>query len=156
MLAGANGAAGEIGYALRGPADETGAADGRAPLEEFVGGRAIGERGSRLLGATVSAADVFASDNAATRALIDETLAELATHVANLVIALDPARVAVGGGLMSHGKLVLAALRAPPAPRGALPGPSCVPAAFVHDGSLRGALALGLEVADTTANEALR
>ena len=155
VLAGANGAAGEIGYALRGPADETGAADGRAPLEEFVGGRAIGERGSRLLGATVSAADVFASDDAAARALIDETLAELATHVANLVIALDPARVAVGGGLMSHGKLVLAALErrlrlAAPFP------PELVPAAFVHDGSLRGALALGLEVADTTANEALR
>ena len=154
VLAGANGAAGEIGYALRGPQDTTGAADGRAPLEEFVGGRAIGERGSSLLGRPMSAADVFASGDPAARALIEETLAELATHVTNLVIALDPARVAVGGGLMSHGDLVLDALQhrlrfAVPFP------PELVPAAFVQDGSLRGALALGLEMAHAP-TEALR
>src|SRR3954470_23233046 len=34
VLGGANGAAGEIGYALRGVHDDGGAADGRAPLEE--------------------------------------------------------------------------------------------------------------------------
>src|SRR4051794_19029628 len=40
VLAGANGAAGEIGYALRGTEDADGARDGRAPLEEHAGGRA--------------------------------------------------------------------------------------------------------------------
>ena len=61
VLDGAHGAAGEIGYNLRGAGDGAGAADGRAPLEEAVGGRGIGERGSRLLDGSMSAAEVFAS-----------------------------------------------------------------------------------------------
>src|SRR6185436_15909218 len=59
VIQGANGAAGEIGYSLRGTCESTGAAEGRAPLEEFAGGRAIGERASALLGAPMTAADVF-------------------------------------------------------------------------------------------------
>ncbi|HEX8854189.1 MAG TPA: ROK family protein [Thermoleophilaceae bacterium] len=146
ILEGANGAAGEIGYNLRGLADERGAADGRAPLEEFAGGRAIGERGSRLLGETFRAADVFAHGDVRARLLIDEALAELSLHVANLAILLNPARIAVGGGLMSHADLVLAALErrisfAVPFP------PELVPAQFLHDGPLRGAVALALEAA---------
>jgi len=143
VLDGAHGAAGEIGYNLRGAHDEAGAADGRAPLEEAVGGRAIGERGSRLLGRPVSAAEVFASSDGPAQALVDEALAELAAHVANLAIAVDPDRIAVGGGLMSQPERVLGALehglqRAVPFP------PDLVPAAFVHDGGLRGAIALAL------------
>ncbi len=61
VLTGAHGACGEIGYSLRGIPEEGGFAEGHAPLEEAVGGRAIGERGSKLLGRDVSAADVFAS-----------------------------------------------------------------------------------------------
>ena len=49
VIQGANGAAGEIGYSLRGMCETTGAAEGHAPLEEFAGGRAIGERASELL-----------------------------------------------------------------------------------------------------------
>ena len=44
VFTGANGAAGEIGYSLRHAEGANGFANGRAPLEEFVGGRAIGER----------------------------------------------------------------------------------------------------------------
>jgi glucokinase len=144
VLTGAHGAAGEIAYNLRGVADELGAADGRAPLEEFVGGRAIGERASRLLGGRLSAAEVFASTDVRARFLVDETLAELAVHVANLAILIDPARIAVGGGLMDSGHLVLAALEnrvrfAVPFP------PEIVPARFVHDAPLRGAIALAIE-----------
>jgi glucokinase len=146
VVSGANGAAGEIAYSLLGHTDSRGAADGRAPLEELVGGRAIGERGGRLLGGTLTAADVFASDDPRARRLIAEALAELAVHVANVAVLLDPARIAVGGGLMSHGDLVLAALGqrlsfAAPFP------PELVPARFVHDGSLRGALVLALDAA---------
>ena len=152
VLAGANGAAGEIGYNLRGGEDEAGAADGRAPLEEAVGGRAIGERGSRLLDGSVSAAEVFASGEARARALVDEALAELAAHVANLAIAIDPERIAVGGGLMSQPERVLGALgrrlrRAVPFP------PELVPAAFVHDGGLRGAIALALSAVEPSEAE---
>jgi glucokinase len=145
VLQGANGAAGEIGYAsVRGATDETGAADGRAPLEEIAGGRAIGERGSRLLGGALTAADVFAHPDPRARLLVEETLAELALHVANMAIVVDPARIAVGGGLMSHREVVLAALEQ--RLRSAVPfPPELVAARFVHDGPLRGAIALALD-----------
>jgi len=144
VVDGAHGAAGEIAYNLRGVADETGAAEGRAPLEELVGGRAIGERGSRLLGGRLTAAEVFASTDVRARFLVDETLAELAVHVANLAILIDPARIALGGGLMSSSHLIMAALTnrvrfAVPFP------PEMVPARFIHDAPLRGAIALAID-----------
>ncbi len=143
VLTGAHGAAGEIGYNLRSVLDYSGAAHGRAPLEEAIGGRFIGERGSLLLGEPLSAADVFAHADARARFLVDETLAELATHVANLAILIDPARIAVGGGLMSSGDVILRALAfrleyAVPFP------PEIVPARFLSDASLYGAIALAL------------
>jgi glucokinase len=145
VLAGANGAAGEIGYALRGLHDELGAPDGRAPLEEQVGGRALGERATRLLGEPLDAAALFAraEHDPDARLLVDEALAELGLHVANLAIALDPRRIAVGGGLMHAAPLILAALRR--RTRLAPFPPEVVEARFVHDGALRGAVALALD-----------
>jgi glucokinase len=146
VVRGAHGAAGEVGYSLRGVGDEKGAADGRAPLEEFAGGAAIGRRGSHLLGDELSAAEVFARAQTDLRArfLVDETLAELAVHVANWALLVDPARIAVGGGLMNSGDLLLSSLAHRLA--FALPyRPELVPARFVHDASLVGAIALALE-----------
>jgi len=145
VVAGAHGAAGEVGYSLRGAAGERGAADGRAPLEEHVGGGAIGRRASRLLGADVSAERAFAlaATDPRARALVDETLAELAVHVANWAVLLDPARVAVGGGLMRSAEVVLPALRSRIASAVPFP-PELVAAAFVEDAALRGAVALAL------------
>ncbi len=110
VVTGAHGASGEIGYNLRSVLDTSGAAHGRAPLEEAIGGRFIGERASLLLGEPLSAAAVFAHPDMRARFLVDETLAELATHVANLAILIDPARIAVGGGLMRSGDVILRAL----------------------------------------------
>jgi glucokinase len=142
VVQGANGAAGEIAYSVRG--SELAAADGRAPLEELAGGRAIGERASALLGGALTAADVFAHPDPRARRLVDEALAELAVHVANMAIVVDPARIAVGGGLMSHPDVVLPALGE--RLRAAVPfPPELVPARFIHDGSLRGAIALALD-----------
>jgi glucokinase len=143
VLSGAHGASGEIGYSLRGVADDAGAIAGRAPLEEAIGGRALGERASRMLGAKLTAAELFAHPDIRARFLIDEALAELAVHVANLAILIDPARIAVGGGLMNAGNLILSALNyrlqfAVPFP------PEVVPARFIHDAALRGAVALAL------------
>jgi glucokinase len=152
VVHGANGAAGEIGYALRGVGDDAAAADGRASLEEHVGGRALGERGSRLLGESLSAADVLAraATDLEARLLVDETLAELAVHVANLAVLLDPARIAVGGGLMNAGDLVLAALRRRVRQAAPFP-PEVVAARFVHDAALRGAIALAIDAAPADA-----
>jgi glucokinase len=143
VITGAHGASGEIGYNLRSILDTSGAAHGRAPLEEAIGGRFIGERASLLLGESLSAADVFAHTDLRARFLVDEALAELATHVANLAILIDPARIAVGGGLMSSADVILRALAfrlsyAVPFP------PEIVPARFLNDASLYGAIALAL------------
>jgi glucokinase len=141
VVTGAHGASGEIGYNLRSVLDTSGAAHGRAPLEEAIGGRFIGERASLLLGEPLSAAGVFAHPDIRARFLVDEALAELATHIANLAILIDPARIAIGGGLMSSGDVILRALAfrleyAVPFP------PEIVPARFLNDASLYGAIAL--------------
>jgi glucokinase len=146
VVRGAHGAAGEVGYSLRGVHDEAGAAQGRAPLEELMSGDAIGRRGSRLFGAPVSAAEVFAlaETDRRLRFLVDESLSELAVHVANWCVLTDPARVAIGGGLMNSGELILAALAhrvgfAVPFP------PEIVAARFTQDGALLGAVSGALE-----------
>ena len=144
VLEGANGAAGEIGYSLRGGSDHSGAADGRAPLEEFAGGRAIGERASRLFGTPVTAADVFEHPDPRAGALLAEALDALAVQVANMAVLLDPARIAVGGGLMSQPDPILAALERRLSASAPF-APELVPAEFVHDGPLRGAIALALD-----------
>jgi glucokinase len=143
VVTGAHGASGEFGYNLRSVADTRGVADDCAPLEEFIGGKALGERGSQLLGRSLTAADLFASSDPRAQALIDETLAELALHMTNMAIVLDPARIAVGGGWMGAGERILSALNARfnfavPFP------PEIVPAKFVEDASLVGAIALAL------------
>jgi glucokinase len=144
VLHGANGAAGEIGYSLRGVCDESGAADSRAPLEELAGGRAIGERASALLGTPMTAAAVFESPDPRARELLDTALDALAVQVANMAITLDPARIAVGGGLMSRPDVILEALER--RLRQSAPfAPELVPAEFIHDGPLRGAVALALD-----------
>ncbi len=140
VLTGAHGASGEIGYALRRPND-AGIAGGRAPLEEAVGGRGLGLRASALLGEPVTAAGAFAHADPRVIALVDDALDELAMHIANHALLVDPVRIAVGGGLMGSGDRILAALercvrRAVPFP------PEIIPAAFADDGALRGALAL--------------
>ncbi len=144
VLGGAHGAAGEIGYNLRGVQDTDGAAAGRCPLEEAVGGRGISQRASVLLGEPLTAAELFARTDPAATLLVADVLDELAVHVANLAIALDPARIAVGGGLTADPQRVFAALdtrlqQAVPFP------PALVPAAFPQDGALVGALTLAAD-----------
>jgi glucokinase len=126
--------------------ERAGAADGRAPLEEFAGGRAIGERASELLGTPVTAADVFEHPDPRARELLEAALDELAVQVANMAIVIDPARIAVGGGLMSQPDMILSALERR-LRLGAPFAPELVPAQFIHDGPLRGAIALALDAA---------
>ncbi|MYW91558.1 ROK family protein [Amycolatopsis rubida] len=145
LLTGANGAAGEIGYNLRTPHDADGFASGAAPLEEAVGGRWLGTRATALLGRPVTAGELFAlaRENTEAKELVASALDELSMHVANLAIAFDPARIAVGGGLVRSADVLLPALRerltaAVPFP------PELVPARFDQDASLLGAVALAL------------
>jgi glucokinase len=143
VFEGAHGAAGEIGYSVRDATDVVGFAAGHAPLEEFVGGRAIGERAGALLGERLTAAELFSHPDLPDR-FVEEWLAELTMHVANLAIAVDPQRIAVGGGLMAHADTILPALRTRVDAVVPFP-PEVVPARFVQDGALRGAGALAID-----------
>ncbi|MCU1683631.1 MAG: glk [Amycolatopsis sp.] len=145
VLAGANGAAGEIGYNLLAAGDTGGFASGAAPLEEAVGGRGLGGRASELLGRPVTAGELFAlaRDSAPAKELVTAALDELSMHVANLAIAIDPQRIAVGGGLVRSADVLLPALRDRLALAVPFP-PELVAAKFDQDASLLGAIALAL------------
>lgn len=144
---GANGAAGEIGYAMRSPADLAGVRDGHAPLEEFFSGAGFRAEAPGAFGEHLEASEIFARAGAGDErasAFITERISELAFHVANLAIAVDPERVVVGGGFTASAGRILPALRDRlnrfvPFP------PSLQVARFGHDAPLRGAVALGLE-----------
>jgi glucokinase len=148
VLAGAHGAAGEIGYYLRSANGKVGPHDGHAPLEEVVGGGSIGTRGLAF-GGNGDALSLFeqATLDPGAAAFLDETLTELALHLANTAILLDPARITVGGGLVRSADRVLPVLermlqRAVPFP------PELVVARFAQEGPLVGAAALAWESLD--------
>jgi glucokinase len=141
VVDGAHNAAGEIGYNLARP-NEPSVTAGRAPLEERVSGKAIGERASALFGRHVTTAEVFAAPpETQLGQLLSSTLDDLAVHVTNLAIALDPSRIVVGGGLMEMAEVILPRLRQQLVAAVPFP-PEVLPARFVHDGPLHGAIAL--------------
>jgi glucokinase len=137
VLTGRHGAAGEIGYNLRRPGD--GAMVER--LEEAVSGKALGAAATRLLGRPDVAALLSAADAAAV-AVREAFLDELAFHLVNLAVALDPQRIVVGGGLVRSWEWIGPVLRS--ALDAAVPfPPDLTVAAYPFDAPLLGALALG-------------
>jgi glucokinase len=162
VLAGANGAAGEIGYNLRALSDVGLALEARLPLEDMVSGRAMGGRSAGLApggrppgGAPMSAQDAFGASAADARLgdLVSEFVTELAFHVVNLAIAVNPVRIAVGGGLVgSWDRLRPGLARALDA--GTPFPPELVLARFPADAPLVGALALALSAAGAGRAEA--
>jgi glucokinase len=144
VLEGAHNAAGEIGYSLR-SMDDVGLT-ARRTLEDAASGRSFAEDAVRL-GAPASAAGLFgvaASDPAASEATA-HAVAELSFHVVNLAIALDPSRIAVGGGLTGSWASFEGPLRA--GLEAAVPfPPKLVLARFAEDAALVGALALATEL----------
>ncbi len=142
VLNGYHGAAGEIGYSVRDRADLPAP---RIRLEDMVSGRALAQRAQR------TAAEIFvaAATDHDLDALISDFVDELAFHVVNLAILIDPQRIAVGGGLTRSwdriGPRLGAALRA------AVPyPPSLVLGRFPHDAPLLGAVALAVDAATRT------
>lgn len=146
VLAGRNGAAGEIGYSLRGRRDVGVPGDRRVILEDAVSGAGLQRRASGR-GRKVTAAEVFAGAAAgepAMTGLVSEFLDELAFHIVNIAIAVDPARVAIGGGLTRSWDLlqprIAEALRA-----GVPYPPELTRARFPDDAALLGAVALAVD-----------
>jgi len=152
VLTGSQGAAGEIGYSLRAPGD-VGRADGlRIPLEDMVSGLALQRRAGVLRAGPderlLSAADVFAAagSDPDLNDLISDFVDELAFHVVNLAIAVNPARIAVGGGITRSWdrigpRLEEALLSGVPYP------PDLVLAHFPQEAPLLGAVALAVDAA---------
>ena len=94
VLVGRNGASGEIGYNLRGLGDVGIGLDNRVPLEWMVSARALAKRASAAAGSgrDLTAAEAFeaSAGDAALAGVIDNFVTELAYHLVNLAIAIDP------------------------------------------------------------------
>jgi glucokinase len=157
VIAGANGAAGEIGYNLRALTDVGLALEARLALEDVVSGGAVARHAARHGarpgppdGRGRTAEEVFAASPGEPRLdrLVTEFVTELAFHVVNLAISVNPARIAVGGGMVgSWSRLRPGLARALDA--GTPFPPELVPARFPADAPLLGAVALATEAADS-------
>ncbi len=122
-------------------------------LEEMVSGLALARRASGQPGLLpgVTAADVFSAGTGdpAFGRLVDDFAAELAFHLVNLAILVNPVRIAVGGGLVRSWdriapRLESALAAGPPFP------PELVVGRFPYDAPLLGAVALAIDAATSS------
>jgi glucokinase len=150
VVYGVNGAAGEIGYNLRAVTDVGRALDQRQLLEHVVSGQALAQRsaGADPQGRQLTAADVFAAGPADTEldGLIDDFVGELAFHLVNLAILVNPARIAVGGGIVRSWPRIRSPLQQALATGAPFP-PELVVAHFPYDAPLLGAVAMAVDAA---------
>ena len=80
--------------------------------------------------------------------LIDEFIRELGFHLVNLTVAINPSRIAVGGGIVRSWKRLEAPLRR--ALDGGAPfPPEFVLGVFPFDAALVGAVSLAVEAAES-------
>ncbi|HEV2362334.1 MAG TPA: ROK family protein, partial [Acidimicrobiales bacterium] len=148
VVDGAHGAAGEIAYNLRTIDDLEVPSGERILLEEVVSGRAIAMRATALADRPLTAAEVLTTsgfDDGSNR-LLEEFLGELSYHLVNLAVALDPARIVVGGGMVRSWARLEPRLRAALDAGVPFP-PELTVARFPFDAPLVGAIALACEVA---------
>lgn len=122
VLNGRHGASGEIGYNIRSVEDVAGlnapstvgdAAADSVPLEASIGGKALATTAAAALdGADVPTLFARAASDPRAGAIVDSFCRELGFHLANLAIAVDPSRIAVGGGLVRAWEQIAPPLRA--------------------------------------------
>ena len=154
VLAGSHGAAGEIGYNLRTADDVRSPLGDRVPLEDMVSGLALTRRAGTSRSGTgwLSAAEVFGASeyDATLDALIGDFVNELAFHLTNLAILVDPVRIAVGGGIARAWNRIGPGLEA--ALQAGVPfPPELVLAHFPDEAPLLGAVALAVDAVAGTA-----
>ena len=150
VVQGAHGASGEIGYGAVGAGGELDWSGQCAPLEQHVGGRGLGERGSQLFGTDGTARSLLelARTDAEATAFLRKRVDELARHILTCALLLDPQRIVAGGGMSSATKLILDPLRARLKSAMAFP-PEIVESSYGADASLRGAVELARRAAVT-------
>jgi predicted NBD/HSP70 family sugar kinase len=155
VVGGTNGAAGEIGYNLRTVADVGVPLAARVLLEDMVSGQALARRAASLTashGQPVPPGDVFEAGQADADLgrLVTDFVSELSFHVVNLAICLNPARIAVGGGMVRSWHRIQPGLQR--ALSSGLPyPPELVAARFPADAPLIGAVALAVAAARESA-----
>jgi glucokinase len=117
-------------------------------LEHLVSGIGIAATAKRRGGGELSAEQVFvqADENPRLAGLVEQFVDELGFHLVNLAVAVDPSRIAVGGGMVRswprlEGPLRRALDESVPFP------PDLVVGAFPYDAALRGAVSLAVETA---------
>jgi glucokinase len=148
VIAGRNGAAGEIGYNLRSVRDVGVPSAERRSLEDAVSGRSLIRDAKQIAPLLETPAEVFAAatDDPRVKRLLADFVDELSYHLVNLTIAIDPARIVVGGGMVRSWDHLRSSLRraldrAVPFP------PELVQAQFPFDAPLMGAIALSTAAA---------
>jgi glucokinase len=146
VVSGANGAAGEIGYNLRQPADVDLGLDERSILEDVVSGMAVAATGMRRVDEELSAADVFSLEFKDSRlaGALDDFLRELSFAIVNLAVAIDPSRIAVGGGMVQSWARIEPHLRKALEVHAPFT-PELVVGAYPFDAALVGALAIAAD-----------
>jgi glucokinase len=150
VLNGSNGAAGEIGYNLRAAADVGVPLAARTMLEDMISGQALARRaaGHTPHGGPMEAAEVFEAgrDVPGLDHLLTEFVAELSFHVVNLAIAINPVRIAAGGGMVRSWDRLRPGLQDALAAGVPFP-PELVIARFPSDAPLIGAVGLAVDAA---------
>ena len=142
IVVGAHDAAGEVGYWLRSRADRPGS----APLEEYAGGAGIRRRARAELGVDAGLGELMASPDRALQLFVTDLFDEIAVQVTNLVTALDPERLVIGGGFVRDPDRLLAVVQSRVAAHVPFP-PEVRLARFGGDAALAGAIALAMRVA---------
>jgi glucokinase len=140
VVTGRHGAAGEIGYNLRHPLDPASA----LRLEQVVSGKALAASATQLVDGDVAALFERARIDPRAAQTCAGFVAELAFHLVNVTIAVDPERVVVGGGMVRawerlHPPLAAALAASVPFP------PELTIAAYPFDAPLVGVLALAAD-----------
>jgi glucokinase len=174
VVSGGNGAAGEIGYNLRAVSDVGRPLGRRVPLEGVVSGQGLARQASRrgpgsrrpggpgLAGygpggpgrggpadhaaGQLTAADIFAAapGHPELDALLTSFVSELAFHLVNLTMCINPVRISVGGGMVRSWKRIRPQLEQ--ALNAGVPyPPELVVARFPYDAPLLGAVALAVD-----------
>ncbi|HEV2374730.1 MAG TPA: ROK family protein [Streptosporangiaceae bacterium] len=148
VVTGAHGAAGEIGYNLRTWSDVGVPLAARVPLEDMVSGQALARRAAKHTSyrQPITAGEVFqeSQDDPGLDRLVADFVSELAFHVVNLAITLNPVRIAVGGGMVGSWERLRPGLQQ--ALNAGVPfPPELVAARFPSDAPLIGAVALAVD-----------
>ena len=146
VLNGSNGAAGEIGYNLRTASDVGVPLASRVMLEDMVSGQALARRVVTDHGQPMEAGEVFEAsrDVPGLDRLVTDFVSELSFHVVNLAISINPARIAVGGGMVRSWEYLRPGLEQALSAGVPFP-PELVVAKFPSEAPLIGAVALALD-----------